>query len=142
MSAINFFSNDLQFESAFNKKSDLYKVDAYKFALQQKNLDVNSILDTETKKLLRKSILQKYKMKVAKHICFVLKTAKDVNVKNKIVNEFDSFYKTCFTVNDYTVLSYCEQNTSPENKKVFTEMFQLINEFKKPVSQETKINKK
>ena len=138
MSTINFFTNDLSFENSFSKKSDLYKIDAYKFALQQKNLDVNSILDTETKKLLRKSLLQKYKMRVAKHICFVLKTNKDINVKNQIVNQFDNFYKTCFAVNDYSLLSYCEQNTSLENKKVFSDMFQLINEFKKPVPQNKK----
>ena len=64
----NLFNNEFFNNSKESNNSDLYTINAYKAALQQKNLDVNTILDSETKKMLRKSFLQKKKLYICKNL--------------------------------------------------------------------------
>ncbi len=131
---LDIFNSEFFNNSKESNSSDLYTVNAYKAALQQKNLDVNTILDSETKKILRKSFLQKKKLSIAKNVISILKTSKDVQKKQQCVDAFDNFYKTCFCVTDYTVQSFAKSNSSNENLTLYSEMFNLINSFKKPIN--------
>ena len=137
----NIFNNEFFNNSKESNNSDLYTINAYKAALQQKNLDVNTILDSETKKLLRKSFLQKKKLSIAKNVVSILKLSKDVQKKQQCVDAFDNFYKTCFVNTDYTVSSFAKANSSNENLSLYAEMFNLINEYKKPKNPNVKNEK-
>ena len=128
-----------------NNSLDIYSEKGYRFALQMQKKDSTVILDSETKKLIRKSILQKLKLKVAKNVISTLKLSKDINKKQKVFDEFQFFYKTCFTTNDYTVASFAKANSSNENLSLYAEMFNLINEYKKtqnPNVEQKNLNKK
>ena len=128
-----------------NNSLDIYSEKGYRFALQMQKKDSTILLDSETKKLIRKSILQKLKLKVAKNVISTLKLSKDINKKQKVFDEFQFFYKTCFTTNDYTVASFAKSNSSSENLTLYSEMFQAIRDFEKtqnPNVEQKNLNKK
>ena len=128
----NLFNNEFFNNSKESNNSDIYTNAAYKAALQQKGKNVEMILDSETKKMLRKSFLQKKKLSIAKNVISILKLSKDIQKKQQCVDAFDNFYKTCFVNTDYTVSSFAKSNSSNENLSLYAEMFNLINEYKKP----------
>lgn len=128
---MNIFNSDLLSKSLDNKSnSDIYTEQAYRLTLQHKGKDHTIVLDSETKKVLRKSYIQKIKLQVAKGLIQKLKFA-DIQKKQIAVDDFENFYKSFFIVNDYTVASFAKSNSSNENLTLYKTMFDLLNEYKK-----------
>lgn len=58
-----------------------------------------------------------------------------INAKNhierlEIIKEFDEFYKRTYSLNDYSVLSLCSENTDKETKKMLKSVLELISKIK------------
>ena len=129
----NLFSSELFNSNSAkgNKNSDNFSIYTKVAYFEILNISTDVILDSELKKKAR-NLLRKRKENIAKNIIRVFSTEKDVNIKQQTLDTFNAIYQRYFSVNDFTTFSFCESNTSEESIKLYSKMFQLLNDFKKP----------
>ena len=129
----NLFSSDLlsSNKSKNGKNSENFSIYTKVAYYEILNLSTDVILDSEIKKKSRNA-LRKAKENIAKNVIRVFSTEKDINIKQQTLDTFEGIYKRYFVLNDFTTFSFCESNTSDESIKLYTKMFQLLNDFKKP----------
>ena len=129
----NLFSSDLlsSNKAKNGKNSDNFSIYTKVAYYEILNLSTDTILDSEIKKKSRNA-LRKEKENIAKNVIRVFSTEKDINIKQQTLDSFEAIYKRYFVLNDYSTFSFCESNTSDESIKLYTKMFQCINDFKKP----------
>ena len=87
-----------------SKKSSLYKEELF-----------NGLSDRE-KKTTRKKV---------RNMLFSIAKSLVANATDKVKDEFNSFYKDFYLVNDYTLSSVCSENMSTEKKDILSKALSI-----------------
>ena len=134
MPTINFFTDSSMFNNGLNKKNSEFDIYTKKVYIDCLKISDSEILSSDMKNVARRKI-RKLKEKIAFSVVHVNKLVKEkkatANDLQKTVENFEVFYKLYFSVNDYSLQSFCDNNTSENNKTLFKNMFEIVNAVKK-----------
>lgn len=84
---------------------------------------------------LNESEIKHLRAKVRKYLVNLfttILTTQDTTKREKIANEFCTFYKETYIKNDFSLTSICSANLSEEKKKIFAEGLNICKELTTP----------
>ena len=64
--------------------------------------------------------------KTAENFAKTIIAEEDKNKLKSLIKDFNEFYTTFYLINDYSLNSFCSNNTNKETKELYQKMFEKI----------------